>query len=62
MTFAVEFDFHQKQERETSLDRVADKPGGGFYYWIDLESEPGLGTTVRLRFPVSGPTAGRLHV
>jgi Mg2+ and Co2+ transporter CorA len=40
MTFAVEFDFHQKQEREIPLDRVADKPGGGFYYWIDLESEP----------------------
>ncbi len=40
MTFAIEFDFHRKQERTISLDEVADQPSDGFYYWIDLEGEP----------------------
>lgn len=40
MTFAIEFDFNNKTERQIPLEDVAQKPANGFYYWIDLESAP----------------------
>ena len=40
MTLAIEFDFNKKHDREISLEQVAEKPANGFYYWIDLESQP----------------------
>ena len=40
MTFAIEFDFINKRERAVSLGEAPGEPAAGFYYWIDLESEP----------------------
>ena len=40
MTFAIEFDFNTKREQAVSLEDVPGQAAAGFYYWIDLESEP----------------------
>ncbi len=40
MTFAIEFDFNEKREQSISLGDVPGQASAGFYYWIDLETEP----------------------
>ncbi len=40
MTFAIEFDFNEMREQTVSLGDVPSQAPAGFYYWIDLESEP----------------------
>ena len=40
MTFAIEFDFNNKRERTVSWGDVPGQATAGFYYWIDMESEP----------------------